>query len=111
MRHGKEYLYIVRYPDPENRTLNRVILNISVELREATLTIRDSIKRVLLVESKIVRVGFLSTTDLTSITQFNKKRSSRSEYLNALTNEDIQDLSELKSFEHESLTVIRRVKK
>ena len=56
----------VRYPDPEDRIFNHVISDISVVLRETTLTISDSI------ESEIVRAVFLSTTEITEIIRFKK---------------------------------------
>ena len=55
--------------DPEDRTFNHVISDISIVLREATLTISDSIETVSAVESEIMRVVSLSTTE---ITLFNK---------------------------------------
>ena len=44
----------LRYLDPEDRTFNRVISDISVVLGESTLTISDSIEAGLPVGSKIV---------------------------------------------------------
>ena len=55
---------------PENRIFNRVISDISAVSREATLT-SDSIERDSQVETEIVRVVFLSTTEITEITRFN----------------------------------------
>ena len=37
-------MIMLRYPDPEDRIFNHVISDISVELRETTLTISDSIE-------------------------------------------------------------------
>ena len=69
------YLHNVtsRYPDPVDRIYNRVISDISVVLRENTLTISDSIKTGLLVETEVVRVVSLTTTDITEITRVKKK--------------------------------------
>ena len=54
---------------PEDRIFNRVISNISVVLRETTLTITDSIGTGSPVESEIVRVVFPSTTEMAEITR------------------------------------------
>ena len=51
---------------------NRVISDISVVLREITVTISDSIETVSPVESEIVRVFSLSTTEITEKTRSNK---------------------------------------
>ena len=50
-----------RYPDPEDGIFNRVIFDISIVLRETTLTVSDSIETVKLVS--------LSTTEITQITR------------------------------------------
>ena len=55
-------------PDAEDRILNRFISDISVVLRETILTILDSIETGLPVETGIVRVVSLITTELTRIT-------------------------------------------
>ena len=54
--------------DPEDRIFNRVIPDISVVLRETTLTISDSIETSSPIESEIVRVFTLSTTEITDHT-------------------------------------------
>ena len=74
-----EYKYhiILSHPDPEDRIFNRVISDISVVLRETTLTISDSIEAGSAVESEIVCVVVsLSKTEITEITGLKKKRSS-----------------------------------
>ena len=53
------------YPDPEDRTFNRVISDIYVVPRETTLTITDSIEIGSTVETEIVRVVSLNTTEIT----------------------------------------------
>ena len=58
------YLY------PEDRIFNRVIWDISVVVRETTLTISDSTETVSPVKSQIVRVASLDTTEITEITRF-----------------------------------------
>ena len=60
------------YPDHEDRIFNRVISHISVVLRETTLTISGSIDTGSAVESEIVRVVFLSATEISEITPFIK---------------------------------------
>ena len=69
-----------RYSDLEYRVLNRVISDISVVLGETNLTFSDSIATGSPVESEIVRVISLSTTEMTEITRFITPFS-RSEYL------------------------------
>ena len=64
-------VYLVRYSDREDRIFNRVISDISVVLRETTLTISDFMVTDSPVESEIVRVVSLSTTEITEITRFN----------------------------------------
>ena len=59
----------------EDRIFNRVISDISVVLRETTLTFSDSIEAGLPVEYEIARVVSLSSTEITDITRFNKNRS------------------------------------
>ena len=66
----KEYL---RYQIPKDWIFNRVISNISVELRETTLIISDSIETCSPVESEIVRVVSLCRTEMTEITRFKKE--------------------------------------
>ena len=51
---------------------NRVILDISVVLRETTLISSDSIETGSPVETEIVRVVSLSKTEITEITRFKK---------------------------------------
>ena len=75
----------LRYPIPEDRVFNRVISDISVVQRETTLTISDSIETASLVGSEILRVVSPSTTKITEITRFKKKKKKRSSvpgYLN-----------------------------
>ena len=67
----KGNICLLRYPDPKHRILNRVISDISVLLRETTHLISDSIDTVSTVESEIVRVVSLGTTEITEITRFN----------------------------------------
>ena len=57
----------------EDRIFNRVVSIISVVRRETTFTALDSIETVSPVESEIVRVAFLSISELTEITRFKKK--------------------------------------
>ena len=64
---------MLRYPDAEDRIFNRVVSIISVVRRETTFTVLDSIETVSPVESEIVRVAFLSISELTEITRFKKK--------------------------------------
>ena len=63
--------------------LNRLISVISVVLRENTLTISDSTGETVSMESEIMTVLSLSTTEIPEITRL-KIRSSRCGYLNAL---------------------------
>ena len=68
-----EYKYhiILSHQDPEDRIFNRVISDISVVLRETTVTISDSIEPDSAVESEIVSVVvFLNNTEITEITRF-----------------------------------------
>ena len=64
------YMFVLRYPDLEDRVFNRVISDISVVLGETTLTISDSVETGSPVESEIVRVVSLRTAELTEITRF-----------------------------------------
>ena len=72
---------MVKISHPEDRfffffffqSLNRVISDMSVVLRESTLTISDSIETVSPVEPGIVRVVSVSTTEITQITRLKKK--------------------------------------
>ena len=66
------FIFFLKYPEPENRIFKRVISDISVVLRETTLTISDSIEIVSPVESEIMRVNSLSTTGISEITQLKK---------------------------------------
>ena len=87
-----------RHPDPKRiGSLNRVISVISVVLRETNLTIPVSTGEPVSLESEIVRVTSLSTTEISEITRL-KIRSSGSEYLNSLPNGKILDLSKLVAF-------------
>ena len=63
---------LLRHPDPEDRIFNRFISDISIVLRETTLTISGSIETVSPVESERVRVVSLSSTEITEITRFQK---------------------------------------
>ena len=58
--------------DHEGRILNRVIVDISNVLWETSLTVSDSIETGSPVESEIVRVVSLSTTEITEITRSKK---------------------------------------
>ena len=64
--------------------LNRVISDISVEPWETTLTISDSNGELVSMESKIVRVVSLRTTETSEITRL-RIRSSGSGYLNYIS--------------------------
>ena len=57
-------LLCLGYPDSEDRILNRVISDISVVLWETTLTVSESTETVSPVESEIVRMVSLSTTEI-----------------------------------------------
>ena len=61
--------------DPEDRIFNFAISDISVVLRETTLTISDSIVTVSSVESEIVRMVYLSITKITEIKTKKKRRN------------------------------------
>ena len=63
----------VRYLDPEGLIFNRFIQYISVVQKEINLTISDSIETGSRVESEIVRVISLSTTEIIGITRFKKR--------------------------------------
>ena len=65
---------LLKVSNPEERISNRVISDISVVLRETTLTISDSIETVPPVESEIVRVVYLSTTKISEMTRLKKKK-------------------------------------
>ena len=73
---------ILRYPDLEDRFFfsNRVISVISVVLRETSPIILDSTGEPVSIESDIVRVVSLSTTEIPEITRL-KSRSSGSGFL------------------------------
>ena len=62
----------LRYTDPEDRIFNRAISDISVVLRDTTLTISGFIETGLPVESGIVTAVSLSTTEISEITRFGK---------------------------------------
>ena len=68
--------FVVKVPDPEDRIFNRAISDISVVLRETTLTISYSIETGSQVETEKVRVVSLSSTEITEITWFKKKKTS-----------------------------------
>ena len=57
---------------PEDRIFNRVMSDISVVLREVTLTTLDSIGTISPVESEKVRLVSLGTTKITGITRSKK---------------------------------------
>ena len=61
MSFGKE----LGYTDAKDRIFNRVIWDISIVLRETTLTISDSIETASPVESEIVRLVSIVTTEIT----------------------------------------------
>ena len=63
----------LKYPNPEDRILNRVISDIFVVLRKTIHTFSDSIETGSPVESEIVRVVSLSPTEITEITRLQKK--------------------------------------
>ena len=66
----------LRYPHREDRIFNRnrVISDISILQREATLTILDSIETISPVETEIVRVVSVSTMEITEMTRLRKKK-------------------------------------
>ena len=64
----------LRYHYPEDPIFNCVISDISVVLRETTLTISDSNETGSPVKTQIVRVVSLSITERTKMTQFKKKK-------------------------------------
>ena len=64
-------LFFLRYSDPVHRISNRVISDISVVLRETTLTISDSIETDLPQDSEMMRVVSLSITERIEIHDFN----------------------------------------
>ena len=57
--------HIFKVPHPDDLNFNRVISDISVVLRETTLTISDFIETDSPVETEIVVVIYLSTTEIT----------------------------------------------
>ena len=61
----------LRCPDPEDRIFRHMLSqDISIVLRETTIS--DSIETGSLVETKIVKGVYLSTVEITEITQFKK---------------------------------------
>ena len=62
------------YSDPKDRIFNRVMSDIFVVERETTLTDSDSNETGSRVETEIVRVVFLSTTEITEITRLKRKQ-------------------------------------
>ena len=70
---------------PGDRLFKSCISVISVILRETTLTISDWTGEPVSMESEIVRVVSLSTTEISEITRL-KIRSSESGYLNCQQN-------------------------
>ena len=75
------------YPDSEDRIFNRVITDISVVLKETTLTISDSIETGSPVETKIVRVVSLKTTEIIEITRLKEKNTTGLHGSNTLNND------------------------
>ena len=65
----------IRYLDPEDRVFNRVISDFPSG--KTTLTISEFIKTGLPVEFEIVRVGSLSTAEISQIARLKKKKISR----------------------------------
>ena len=63
----------VHYYAPEDRIFDHVISDISVVLRETTLSISYSIETGSPAETEIIRMVFLRTTEITKITRFKKK--------------------------------------
>ena len=61
------------YQDSEDRTFNRAFSDVSVVFREITLTISDSIETDSPVESEIVRVVSLRTTERIDIPRFKNR--------------------------------------
>ena len=75
--------YRLSYSDSEDQISDCFILDFSVVLREATLTISDSTETGLTVESEIEHLVSVCTTEITEITRFKTKQTiSGSEYLN-----------------------------
>ena len=60
--HAENVIELKVFTDSRDRTFNRVISDISVVLKETTITISDSIGAVSPVESETVRVVSLSAT-------------------------------------------------
>ena len=73
--HSIENIYRLRYPDPGYRIFNRVISDIPVVLRETTLTISDSFEAGSPIETEIVRVVSLCTSEITQTVRFRKRSS------------------------------------
>ena len=65
---------MLRYPDLGDRIFNLVFSDVSVVIKETTLTTSDSIETGSPVEIKIVKVISLSATEITRITRFKDKR-------------------------------------
>ena len=61
---------MLRYSDPEDQIFNPVILDISLALRETTLTISDSIKTGSPVKLELVKMVSFSSKEITEMTQF-----------------------------------------
>ena len=66
-----------RYWNPAGRVFNRNFSDISVVLRETTLTISDSIETGSPVEPKMVRIVSIGTMEITEITRFNPFQNDR----------------------------------
>ena len=58
------FFYLIKVSYPEKRTFNRVISDISVVPKETTRTMSDSIETSSPVESGVVRVVSLGTTEI-----------------------------------------------
>ena len=72
---------ILKYAGPEDQIFNRAISDISVVLRETTLTFSDSIVIGSPVETEIVRVVSLGATEIAKIIHLKKKMTVRVVYL------------------------------
>ena len=69
-------LYVFKVSDPEDRFFfNRVILVISVVLRETTLTVSDSTLETTSMESEIMGIVSLSITKISEIIRLKSRPS------------------------------------
>ena len=80
------FSWLLRYPDPEGRILNRVFSDtcISVVPRETTLTISDSIKLASPGDFEKVRVISRRPTEIKELSQFKKKEEKKKTILRAV---------------------------